>query len=281
VLALAVAGCGAESATPAAAPPSTAPVERGALSATVAVNGTLTYRGRPDGSPYPVVNYARGIYTRLPAEGDRVGCGDVLYRVDGDPVRLRCGPVPPYRSLAQGKAVYLPEAGRVARVRGTLGGPARPGAEVLQATSRAVEVQVQLDASQPGEVARGDRARITLPDQTTVSGTVARLGRVARTPDPEEGGGATLPAFITLDDPGTVRGLDRAAVRVEITTTGVQDVLSVPVLALVGRAGGGFAVEVAHRGLVAVELGLFDTARGRVEVTGDLRAGDDVVVPSP
>ena len=71
----------------------------------------------------------------------------------------------------------------------------------------------------------------------------------------------------------------------EITTKGVADVLSVPVTALVGKSGGGFAVEVVRadgrRELVAVTLGLFDTAGGRVEVEGDLRAGEHVVVPSP
>jgi hypothetical protein len=34
------------------------------------------------------------------------------------------------------------------------------------------------------------------------------------------------------------------------------------------------------RELVAVELGLFDTANGRVQVEGDLDEGDQVVVPS-
>jgi hypothetical protein len=32
---------------------------------------------------------------------------------------------------------------------------------------------------------------------------------------------------------------------------------------------------------VAVELGLFDTTAGRVQVTGAVRMGDRVVVPSP
>jgi multidrug efflux pump subunit AcrA (membrane-fusion protein) len=71
---------------------------------------------------------------------------------------------------------------------------------------------------------------------------------------------------------------------VEITTTEVEDALSVPVTALLGKSGGGFAVEVVRPGgqheLVAVELGLFDTAAGRVQVKGDLREGDEVVVPS-
>jgi multidrug efflux pump subunit AcrA (membrane-fusion protein) len=71
---------------------------------------------------------------------------------------------------------------------------------------------------------------------------------------------------------------------VEITTEGVESALSIPVTAIVGKSGGGFAVEVVQTGgrheLVAVELGLFDTTAGRVEVKGDLREGDQVVVPS-
>ena len=71
----------------------------------------------------------------------------------------------------------------------------------------------------------------------------------------------------------------------DITTKGVESALSVPVTALVGKSGGGFAVEVVRDGgrreLVAVKLGLFDTAGGRVEVEGELDEGDRVVVPSP
>ena len=70
----------------------------------------------------------------------------------------------------------------------------------------------------------------------------------------------------------------------EITTKGVANVLSVPVTAIVGRSGDGFAVEVVRddgqHELVTVKPGLFDTADGRVQVEGDLREGDDVVVPS-
>ena len=70
----------------------------------------------------------------------------------------------------------------------------------------------------------------------------------------------------------------------DITTAGVKSALSVPVTALVGRSGGGFAVEVVRAGerrdLVAVQLGLFDTGDGRVQVEGDLREGDRVAVPS-
>ena len=132
------------------------------------------------------------------------------------------------------------------------------------------------DAPRHRPVARQrDRAQIALPGNRPVTGRVAGFGRVA---------GATIPTFVSLDNPAKAGGLDRAPVQVDITTKGVDDALSVPVTALVGRTGGGFAVEVVHAGdrreLVAVQLGLFDTGRGRVQVEGDVREGDRVVVPS-
>jgi peptidoglycan hydrolase-like protein with peptidoglycan-binding domain len=323
----------------------TVKVERGELSAMVSQGGTLTYRARSDGSPYPVINHARGVYTSLPNSGDKVGCGGVLYRVDDRPVVLLCGTVPVYRALhvglkgpdvrqlnrnlhqlgydtdahiridpaddaftsktkealrvlqrkkrlgvigrlATGEAVFLPEAVRIAKVIGQLGGSAGPGAPVLSATSDRLQVQVNLDPSRQGEVKKGDRAQITLPGNTPVTGRVAAFGRVAQTAAGQgsEPADATIPTFIRLDDPAKAGGLDQAPVEVDITTKGVDDALSVAVTALVGKPGGGFAVEVVRAGgrreLVAVKLGLFDTGGGRVQVEGDLRAGDSVVVPS-
>jgi len=193
-------------------------------------------------------------------------------------------------------AVFLPESVRIAKVSGELGGSAQPGAQpggsaqpgaqVLYATSDTLEVQVDLEASQQGEVKEGDPAQITLPGNKSVTGKVDRLGRVAQVPAGQNtnAGGATIPAYISLDDPDTARGLDKAPVRVEITTDGVESALSVPVTALIGKSGGGFAVEVVQAGgrreLVAVKLGVFDTVNGRVAVEGDLDEGDQVVVPS-
>jgi peptidoglycan hydrolase-like protein with peptidoglycan-binding domain len=338
-----VAMSSAEQATPAPqeSPANTAKVERGKLSDRVSQAGILTYRARSDGSPYSAINEAHGIYTKLPVEGDEVDCGDVLYRVDDDPVLLLCGTVPAYRDLDTGDkgkdvrqlnrnlhelgyadadvdpddndftwkteaaleklqddkgfdeigkldigdAVFLPKSVRISAVTGKLGGSAQPGGQVAQATSDTLEVQVKLEASQQGEVKVGDRAQITLPGNRLVKGKVERLGRVARTAGKDDDiGTATIPAYISLDKPKKASGLDKAPVQVDITTKGVKSALSVPVTALVGKSGGGFAVEVVRDGgrreLVAVELGLFDTADGRVEVEGDVREGDDVVVPS-
>lgn len=316
-----------------AVPTSTARVQKGKLSAAVSQGGTLTYRARPDGSPYIAFNHARGTYTDLPEAGDKAACGGVLYRVNGEPVLLLCGAVPAYRTLragdtgadvrqlnrtlrvrgagdafttrtenalkarqrraglrmtgvlALGDAVFLPEAVRIAKVTGQLGGPAQPGSLVLHATSDTLEVQVNLDPSEQGRVKRGNRALITLPGNTTTPGQVVGFGRVAAPPAGHDGGvaDATISTLIRLDEPGKARGLDKAPVEVDITTASVDDALSVPVTALVGKAGGGFAVEVVRPGgrrvLVAVTLGLFDTAGGRVQVEG-LREGDPVAVPS-
>jgi peptidoglycan hydrolase-like protein with peptidoglycan-binding domain len=336
---------GAEHSTAAAraSAANTAKVEKGELSALVSGAGTLTYRARSDGSPYAVVNQAGGVYTQLPEAGDKVGCGDVIYRVNNRPVVLLCGTVPAYRALhlgvrgpdvrqlnrtlhmlgydadthvriepadnaftssteqalrllqrkkgvgvtgalATADAVFLPEAIRVAKVTGQVGAPAQPGAPVLGATSNKLHVRVDLDASRQGEVKRGDRARITLPGNTSVTGRVAGFGRVAQAEQGSQAADATIPTFINLDDPAKAAGLDHAPVDVDITTEGVENALSVPVTALVGKAGGGFAVEVVRAGggraLVAVKLGLFDTGGGRVQVGGALHAGDSVVVPS-
>jgi hypothetical protein len=326
--------------------PDTATVERGTLSDMVSMDGILTHRARPDGSPYVAINRARGTYTMLPESGDRVGCGGVFYRVDDKPVLLLCGTVPTYRALGIGAvgqdvrqlnrnlhllrydaaahvhidprdrvftgktkaalealqhdrgvhvngeldiaaAVFLPEAVRIAKVTGELGGEAEPGGAVVQATSDRLEVQVSLDPSQQGEVMKGDRARITLPGNRSVTGRVEGFGRVAEAPAGQNGSAAnaTIPAHISLDQWQQARGLDQAPVQVDISTLGVENALSVPVTAIVGKSGGGYAVESfsgnGRRQLVAVRLGLFDTTAGRVQVDGDLREGDHVVVPSP
>jgi peptidoglycan hydrolase-like protein with peptidoglycan-binding domain len=334
-----VAASGASAAPAPEAPVTTAPVERGDLADLVSLDGILTYGARPDGSPYAVVNQARGTFTELPDAGAEIDCGGLLYRVDDHPVLMLCGAVPAYRDLRRGAAgndvrqlnqnlhalgygtdpgdehftartqrgleglqrdrgapvtggldvgavVVLPDRVRIAQVVGQLGGAAQSGAPVAQATSGTLEVQVGLAASQRDAVAVGDAARITLPGNVSETGRVDRLGTVAQLPDGQDArsGEATVPARIGLDHPERAGGLDQAPVRVDITTAGVRDVLSVPVTALVGRSGGGFAVEVVRDGgrreLVAVTLGLVDATAGRVQVEGGLAAGDAVVVPA-
>ena len=95
---------GAKQASAAAQPAAaqTAQVERRTLSAMVSQAGTLTYRARSDGSPYSVINQASGTYTKLPAAGQVIPQGHVLYRVNDRPVVLLHGSTPAYRTLSAG-----------------------------------------------------------------------------------------------------------------------------------------------------------------------------------
>jgi hypothetical protein len=77
-------------------------VEKRTLSAMVSQGGILTYRARSDGSPYSVINQARGTYTALPALGQVIAQGHVLYRVNDTPVVLLYGSTPAYRTVSAG-----------------------------------------------------------------------------------------------------------------------------------------------------------------------------------
>ncbi|MFD0689840.1 peptidoglycan-binding protein [Actinomadura fibrosa] len=322
---------------------SLAAVQEGPLSTQVTQSGTLSYAAHGDGTPYAVVNQAKGIYTWVPAEGRDVECGKTLYRVDEKPVVLICGDTPAYRALSVGEkgrevrdlnenlvrlgyaerseldprsyyygwetaeavrelqhelrvdqtgtldlgdVVFLPGPLRVTKATAKAGAKAAPGGQVAQATSAKRQVMVELDPGQQTQVKVGDRARITLPDNRTTPGRVSRIGTVANSEDDKkDSSGATIPVSITLSRPKDAGRLDEAPVRVQITTDGVEKALIVPVTALMGRAAGGYVVEVAdpadgRRRLVPVTLGMFDNDNGLVQVTGELSAGDRVVVPA-
>ena len=333
-----------EPAPRAGAATSRAAVREGPLSSQVEQSGTLSYSAGADGSPDLVVNRASGTYTRVPAAGTRIGCGETLYKVDQRPVILICGSTPAYRDLTEGddgkdvralnktlvnegyadksaldpdsghfgaataqaleklqddrgadatgsldlgRAVFLPGPLRIGKVTAENGTGAASGRPVMEASSNRSQVTVRLDPSQQSEVKKGDHAQITLPDNRTTSGVVRRIGTIATSPGKDDSGAesATLPVYITLDHPKSAGTLARAPVQVRITTDGVKRALIVPVTALIGRAGGGYAVEVAAGGngrtrVVPVTLGLFDHANGLVQVSGALSAGDRVVVPS-
>jgi multidrug efflux pump subunit AcrA (membrane-fusion protein) len=189
--------------------------------------------------------------------------------------------------LNLGQAVFLPGPLRISKVMVKNGTGAGPGRPIMEASSNRREVIVKLDASQQSEVKKGDQAQITLPDNRITSGVVRRIGTVVTSSgkNDSDSGSATLPVYVTLKHPKDAGTLEQAPVQVQITTDGVEHALIVPVTALIGQAGGGYAVEVAtgnggQTRIVPVTLGLFDDADGRVQVSGALSANDRVVVPS-
>jgi multidrug efflux pump subunit AcrA (membrane-fusion protein) len=201
--------------------------------------------------------------------------------------------------VALGDVVFRPGAVVVTADTAVAGQAATPGGVVLTSSPTDKVVTAKLSATQQGQVTAGDEVSITLPDGTTTEGKVVAVGTIASATSGDDGSGsgagggsgggsdkgATLPVTVSLDDPASATGLDQAPVLVGITTSSAADALVVPVNALLALAGGGYAVEVVdpdggHR-LVAVGLGLFDDAKGLVQVTDtDLRSGQHVVVPT-
>lgn len=187
-----------------------------------------------------------------------------------------------------GEVVFAPGALRVVEHRADLGAPVAPGAAVVAASSSERVVTVDLDARRQGLVAEGDAVEVELPDGTRAPATVASVATVAESgsTDDESGFGgrdeeATVEVVVTLSDPAATGQLDQAPVQVHVERNRAEQVLAVPVNALLALAEGGYAVEVDEGGarrLVAVELGLF--AEGMVEVRGDgLAEGMAAVVP--
>jgi hypothetical protein len=186
-------------------------------------------------------------------------------------------------TLELGAAVFLPGSLRVTSVDGTLGASAGPGAPVLHGTSTTRLVTVALDADKQAQIAAGDRVAITLPSGRTTPGVVSSVGTVATTSGQGADATSTVEVDIALARPAAAGRLDQAPVQVAVTTAEARDATVVPVTALLALAGGGYGVEVADgaaRRIVPVDLGIADDADGLVQVTGELRPGQRVVVPA-
>ena len=119
---------------------------------------------------------------------------------------------------------------------------------------------------------------VRLPGGKRIPGTVASVGTAASSDSGGGGGGGSAQVEVAVTPKGSTDGLDGAPVSVYVTRQKAENVLAVPVGALLALAEGGYGVETeADHKLVPVETGLF--ADGQVEVRGSLRPGLKVVVP--
>src|SRR2546425_684430 len=130
--------------------------------------------------------------------------------IEGGPSRLRKAETVMRTALVNGSAFSSQ-----ARSRSSSALITPPSAATR--TSSTAQVQVALDPAQQTEVHAGGRVAITLPDGKPVTGKVDRIGRVAQVPagQNQNTGAATIPAYISLDDPEAADGLDRAPVQVD------------------------------------------------------------------
>ncbi len=168
---------------------------------------------------------------------------------------------------------------RVGELLAEVGAVVVPGTPLFATSATSREVIVLLEADRQDLLAEGDAVTIVLPTDTETPGVVRDVGTVVITVGQGPDAARAVEVFIDLVDDALAGNLDEAPVDVEVETSRAEEVLAVPVEALLALAEGGYAVEVADGEefrLVGVEIGAF--ADGLVEVSGDLSAGDLVAV---
>jgi hypothetical protein len=161
-------------------PTSLRAVTRQDLSSQTEVSATLGYAGG-----YSVVNRAPGTVTELPAVGQVISQGQVLYQVNGTPVVLLYGRTPAYRSLSEGTSTALtgPDVAELNADLVALG--YATSAEIPSGaddftywTEVGVEkLQAALGVSENGAVALGQA--VFAPTAVRVTSVSATLGAVA------------------------------------------------------------------------------------------------------
>jgi hypothetical protein len=141
---------------------------------------------------------------------------------------------------------------------------------IMQTSSSQLVATVDLDATKQSEAKVGEQVQVELPDGDYVNGKITAVSPVAQSSSGNGNGGnsggngnsssgAVIPVTITLSGHQTGAGLDQAAVSVNFSEAEANNVLSVPVTALLATSGGNYEVQEAappHK-LIPVTTGLF------------------------
>jgi peptidoglycan hydrolase-like protein with peptidoglycan-binding domain len=133
---------------------------------------------------------------------------------------------------------------------------------ILNYTGSTRLVTVALNVVDQALAVEGDAVTVTLPDERMVDGVIAEVGTVVTEEEFE--------VTVTIADQAALGALEAAPVDVDFVSTTREDVLAVPVAALLALAEGGYGVEIVEGDtsrIVAVKTGMF--ADGQVEVSGE------------
>jgi peptidoglycan hydrolase-like protein with peptidoglycan-binding domain len=181
-------------------------------------------------------------------------------------------------SIEAGRIVFEHGDVRVQSVDTAIGS-STGGGPVLSITDTEKQVSAEVPLANQQLAATGGTVIITLPDGNRTDGTVVAVG----TPqEKSDSGSVVIPVTVSLNDPAATGPLQQAAVTIDFPSETRENVLSVPVGALMAFSDSTFGVEIVEASgrtrRVPVTTGLF--AGGRVEISGaGLAAGQKVVVP--
>lgn len=182
--------------------------------------------------------------------------------------------------LPLGRVVFTEGDARIASVDVEEGTPVQPGTAVLRlgATERAVTVSV--DPSDQRLVPVRSAVDLEFPDGTTARGRITEVAHVEASETTEESLDVTIDV-VGKDAEAVADQLDGTSVQVGFSHQVAEDVLAVPVTALVALVDGGYGVERvaadATTAYLPVTPGAFSDTLVAVEGDG-LAEGDEVVV---
>ncbi|WP_423462282.1 peptidoglycan-binding protein [Promicromonospora sp. MS192] len=184
--------------------------------------------------------------------------------------------------LPLGSVLFSAGGVRVGTLTASVGSQVGPGAELFEATgtSQVVSMDLGLDDQQLAVI--GNPVTVRLPGGRETSGTITSAGTPTEAEDATGQRKTVIPVVVALDSAKEAKAFQEASVTVDIPSERREDVLSVPVGALIAITPDQFGVEVVGADgatrQVPVTTGLF--AGGRVEISGDdVEAGQRVVVP--
>jgi len=176
------------------------------------------------------------------------------------------------------RVTYTDRAIKIARLDVRVG--ALAGGEVLSYTDTVRAVTVNVPAGDSAWAVKGTRVTVRLPGDRRVTGEITVVSTEASGSGDGGSGGesgndagsadSTIPVTVAIADQKGLGTLEKSPVEVSYTARQRENVLTVPVTALLALAEGGYGLEVVEGDvtrIVAVRTGL--VAQGRVEVNGD------------
>jgi peptidoglycan hydrolase-like protein with peptidoglycan-binding domain len=182
-----------------------------------------------------------------------------------------------------GRVVFAAAALRVEAQSASVGAAVQASTAVLSCTGTARVATVELDIGDARLAPVGAAVEVSLPNGKKSAGKVIAAKTVVEDSDGGDGDSqTTLEVTVSIEDQTAPATFDHAAVTVAFTASKRENVLTIPVAALLALGEGGYGVQIvegASSRVIAVETGLF--AGGRVEVSGDgLTEGMTVGMPS-
>ncbi|MFE4257309.1 peptidoglycan-binding protein [Streptomyces sp. NPDC056883] len=188
-------------------------------------------------------------------------------------------------TLPPGGVVMLPLAAVQVQKLGAQLGSALGAGSVMTVSGTDLVAVVQPAENQLSQFKPNGKVVVRLSGGGTVEGRIRSLIRGADVGGAEGGAGGgggqqKTSVTIVLDSQDKAQQAGPSSVTVNVVGESAADALIVPVTALLALDGGGYGVKVvdgATSRLVRVQLGL--VADAKAQITGDVKSGDQVVIP--